>query len=195
MVWNRQWFVKDPDTGKRQARPNPPSEWIRKDVPALRIIDDELWEAVKARQATTRHTTQEGLGRVRRPKYLFSGLTMCETCGGGFVLSSRDTLVCFNATSRGTCTNARKIKRQEVEARVLRALRERFFEPGAFAECGFAEEMESRRKEHLAQLAGSRRELVTVEREIKKCIDAIKRGVPGEAVKDESPRSTTASWR
>ncbi|CAN5504832.1 hypothetical protein BH23ACI1_BH23ACI1_24020 [soil metagenome] len=46
MVWNRQRFLKDPDTGKRVARPNPPSEWITKDVPELRILDDELWQAV-----------------------------------------------------------------------------------------------------------------------------------------------------
>jgi DNA invertase Pin-like site-specific DNA recombinase len=32
LVWNRQRFLKDPDTGKRVARPNPPSEWITKDV-------------------------------------------------------------------------------------------------------------------------------------------------------------------
>lgn len=183
----RQRFIKDPDTGKRQARPNPVSDWIRKDVPALRIVDDDLWESVKARQGSTRLAMKAGIVRGRRPKYLFSGLTCCESCGGGFILSSRDTLACFNAESRGTCTNTRRIKRQDVEARVLRAMRERFFEPGAFAEfCrGFADEMETRRKERLAQMTATRRELASVEREIRKVIDAIKRGVPGDAVKDE----------
>src|SRR5687767_10352997 len=33
LVWNRQRFLKDPDTGKRVARVNPPSEWITKNVP------------------------------------------------------------------------------------------------------------------------------------------------------------------
>ena len=28
LVWNRQRFIKDPDTGKCQARPNPESEWV-----------------------------------------------------------------------------------------------------------------------------------------------------------------------
>jgi site-specific DNA recombinase len=51
LVWNRQRFLKDPDTGKRIARMNPPSEWILKNVPELRIIDDELWTGVKARYA------------------------------------------------------------------------------------------------------------------------------------------------
>src|SRR5436190_15154131 len=52
LVWNRQRFQKDPDTGKRVARVNPPSEWITKDVPELRIIDDEVWQAVQTRYAS-----------------------------------------------------------------------------------------------------------------------------------------------
>jgi site-specific DNA recombinase len=34
MVWNRQRFLKDPDTGKRVTRLNPESEWVISDVPA-----------------------------------------------------------------------------------------------------------------------------------------------------------------
>ncbi|MEO7133600.1 MAG: recombinase family protein, partial [Vicinamibacterales bacterium] len=43
LVWNRQRFVKDPDTGRRQARLNPAAEWITVAAPGLRIIDDDLW--------------------------------------------------------------------------------------------------------------------------------------------------------
>ncbi|SMO84297.1 Recombinase [Paracoccus laeviglucosivorans] len=46
LVWNRQRFIKDPGTGKRQTRPNPPEEWVI----YLRIIDDDLWQRVKALQ-------------------------------------------------------------------------------------------------------------------------------------------------
>ena len=37
-------------SGHRQAcaRLNPPSEWVMKGVPELRIIDDELWQAVQS---------------------------------------------------------------------------------------------------------------------------------------------------
>lgn len=186
LIWNRQRFVKDPDTGKRQARPNPSAEWITKDVPDLRVISDEIWQAAKARQAQSRVATQGGLVHARRPKYLFSGLTCCETCGGSFTLSSRDTLVCFNADARGTCANRRRIKRQDVEARVLRAMRERFFERGAFAAfCkGFTAELEAQRRERLTLQAGARRELAHVEREIWKLIQAIKNGVSGLVVRD-----------
>ena len=186
-VWNRRQFVKDPDTGKRVARPNPSSEWITKDVPELRIVDDDLWQAAKARQASTRSALKAGIVRARRPKYLFSGLTECGSCGGGFVLSSHDLLTCFNARSRGTCANRRSIKRQEVEARVMRAMRERFLDPGTFAAfCeGFTAEMTLQRREHLAKLAGARRELAAVDQEIRKLVQAIKDGVPALAIKNE----------
>src|SRR5438552_9489929 len=52
LVWNRQRFLKDPDTGKRVARPNPQSAWIIKEVPELRIIDEDAWRAVRARYAS-----------------------------------------------------------------------------------------------------------------------------------------------
>jgi hypothetical protein len=42
LVWNRQRFVKDPETGRRLARPNPPEAWIIEEMPALRIVEDEL---------------------------------------------------------------------------------------------------------------------------------------------------------
>ena len=54
LVWNRLRYVKDPDTGKRVSRLNPPTAWVTTDVPELRIIDADLWDAVKRRQAGLR---------------------------------------------------------------------------------------------------------------------------------------------
>ena len=42
IVWNRQRYIKDPNTGSRVSRPNPPSEWVTVDVPELRIVADDL---------------------------------------------------------------------------------------------------------------------------------------------------------
>lgn len=42
LVWNRLAYIKNPDTGNRVSRLNDPSEWIVKDVPELRIVDQEL---------------------------------------------------------------------------------------------------------------------------------------------------------
>jgi site-specific DNA recombinase len=51
LEWNRCSYVKDPRTGKRVARPNPKEQWEIVPVPDLRIVDDDLWSRVKARQA------------------------------------------------------------------------------------------------------------------------------------------------
>lgn len=56
LIWNRLRYLKDPSTGKRVSRLNPESEWIVKDVPDLRIIDDELWRAVRERQGEIAET-------------------------------------------------------------------------------------------------------------------------------------------
>ena len=50
LVWNRQRFMKNPATGRRVSRVNPPEDWIIAEVPELRIVDDALWQAAKARQ-------------------------------------------------------------------------------------------------------------------------------------------------
>jgi DNA invertase Pin-like site-specific DNA recombinase len=52
LVWNRLRYVKDPESGKRVSRMNPPESWITTDVPDLRIISDDLWARVKRRQET-----------------------------------------------------------------------------------------------------------------------------------------------
>jgi len=42
ITYNRQRFIKDPATGKRQARANAPSEWLTQDVPELAIVQTEV---------------------------------------------------------------------------------------------------------------------------------------------------------
>ena len=96
MVWNRCSYVKDPRTGKRVARPNPVSQWERMPVPDLRIISDELWQAVKRRQETVtfemeRDEEGHALNRSHRRRFLLSGLLICGCCGGSFSIMTRDT--------------------------------------------------------------------------------------------------------
>ena len=160
-------------------------------VPELRIVDDELWNQVKARQVEMRRVTSNGdpkrFNRARRPKYLFSGLTKCAECGGGYVMYWRDRLACFGARSRGTCTNRLTISRQEVEERVLVALRDKLMRRDLFEE--FCREVRARVE---SAADGAPREpvewpdeLAGVEREIRKLIQAIKDGVSALSIKDE----------
>ena len=63
-------------------------------VPALRLIDDDLWDAVRRRQqslsfAIPRDDDGNALNRAHRRKFLFSGLLKCGCCGGGFTIVGR----------------------------------------------------------------------------------------------------------
>lgn len=191
LVWNRQRFVEDPDTGKRLARLNPPSEWITKDVPELRIVSDEIWQSAKARQASVQRKWSakepRRFNQFRRPKYLFSGLTKCGECGAGFIVYSREHLGCFGARGRGTCANRLTIPRREVEERVLRALKDKLMRQEFFDEfCReFAKEMNRLRMEQRAGLTSAKRELVRLEGRRKKLVELVMDGVPGREVKDE----------
>lgn len=42
LIWNRLRYIEDSPAGKRVSRLNPKSAWVVKDVPDLRIVDDEL---------------------------------------------------------------------------------------------------------------------------------------------------------
>lgn len=70
LVYNRTRFVRDPETGKRLSRPNPPALWIRAEVPDLAIIDAATWAAAQARHA---HYAGRSLNACHRPRHPFSG--------------------------------------------------------------------------------------------------------------------------
>lgn len=91
------------------------------EVPAPRIVSDELWQGVKARQGEMRKTLSSGAALVlaRGPTYLFTGLTKCGVCGAGFTMFSKNRMACAGSHNRGTCDNGLTIRRDEVEARVL----------------------------------------------------------------------------
>ena len=188
LVWNRLRYIKTPDTGRRVSRLNPRSEWIIKEIPDLRIISNELWEATKRRQEAARRVlaSATSIVRARRPQYLFSGLTKCGVCGSGFVLKSRNRLSCFGACDKGTCTNRLTIRRDEIEARVLHALQEKLLRRDLFEEfCHeFTREVNRLRMAAGASVAASERELRRVEAEIGKLVQALKDGVPASIVKD-----------
>ena len=147
LVWNRLRYVKDPSTDKRVSRLNPPESWVIRDVPHLRIIDDELWRAVKARQnearkKVTRPTTAEpteeqpntGFWSHQRPRYLLTGLMRCGACGGGYTKISANLFGCAAARNKGTCDNRLNIRTEALEDIVCTGLKERLMDPDIFKE-------------------------------------------------------------
>jgi len=189
IVWNRLRFIKDPETGRRVARLNPESARITCHVPELRIIDQGLWDRVKARQgAMVAKISGHGV-RIedrRRPRYLFSGLLKCGSCCGGFVKYSHDRLGCATARTKGTCDNLLTIKRPFVEACVLNGLRDHLMDPSVceiFCE-EYTRHLNELRMGRNAASQGYRSELDKVTRDLDRLVQAILDGVPGSRVKD-----------
>jgi site-specific DNA recombinase len=73
-VWNRRQWLKDPETGKRRYVDRPREEWQVREVPHLRIVPADVWDAVRARDAT-RNTRPKGGAPMRT---LFAGLLRCS---------------------------------------------------------------------------------------------------------------------
>jgi site-specific DNA recombinase len=192
LVWNRQRFVKDPDSGKRIARLNPESEWIVQEVPHLRIIDDALWQAAKQRQEATSRKRDDDAGDAdqfrfwehQRPKYLFSGLSKCGCCGGGFSMISSTLLGCSTSRNKGTCDNRTNMRRDRLEARVLAALREKLLDPALFKLfCDeFTREMNSLRMEAGATIEASRSKIRRIDKELDTLLGLILRGGAAEKI-------------
>lgn len=70
LVWNRLDHVRNADTRKRVSRLNAEAKWMRKEVPELRIVPDDLWSAAKSGQRLTRHLVKiaGAFGAAKRPQ-------------------------------------------------------------------------------------------------------------------------------
>jgi site-specific DNA recombinase len=191
LVWNRQRFIKDPEMNRRQARPNPEDEWVVEDVKALRIVSHDMWAIVKARQSTTGRAIVGDLGvrseRARRPRYQFSGLITCGSCGGGYTLVGARHYGCANTRNRGTCQNRLTIRRDVLEETALRGLKDNLLEPELIHEfvTTYQQEYNRLRREQMNAQAASHAELARVERQIRNVVEAVKAGLFAPAMKDE----------
>jgi site-specific DNA recombinase len=130
LVWNRSRKVRDPDTGKRLMRVRPPEEWVTIEVPELRIIPQDLWDRVQQRRAGRRLVVNGNL-KGRQPKHLYSGLLVCGDCGFGNTIDSGAYYGCAAHRNRGPsiCSNSRQVRRDRLEAALLRLIFEDVFSP------------------------------------------------------------------
>ncbi|MFZ2490207.1 MAG: recombinase family protein [Thermoanaerobaculia bacterium] len=155
IVWNKIRMVKDPDTGKRVSRPNPPAEWQSVDAPHLRIIEHEIFERAGA-------IKQERGGplphHTRKPKRVLSGLLKCGCCGSG--MSVKDTrkgkqrIQCTQMKEAGTCDHRRVYDLDLVERTVFDGLKANLTTPDLIA--AYVETYNEERKRLAASLIATR---------------------------------------
>ncbi len=191
LVWNRQRFVIDPASGRRLGRPNPEKDWVIQEVPELRLVDDDLWAAAKARQRShsdrVRHVKQGNhLNAAHRPRYLLSGLISCGSCGSAYSMIGNDRYGCSGHRNRGTCENRLAIRRDELEERALRGLKDKLLAPELMEEFirAFHEELDSKSRVAVSTYDTSRRELAETSRKIESILGAIEAGIYTPTTRD-----------
>ena len=167
VVYNKSRKLRDPDTGKRVDRPNPPSEWKTFEDPALRIIAEELWEQVQARLAGLRRAQKRGEPIHRRP-HMLSGLLRCGVCNGALIIhgvgkQGRRRVRCSTAREAGTCTNTGSFYIDQIEQTVFR---------GIMYELRHPEALEAYLGEYQKEMARQRRDVGRRRDELKKALTA-----------------------
>ena len=184
LVWNRLRYIKDPSTGRRVSRVNPCEEWIYRDIPELRIVDDNLWNRVQTRLGAIRSSDQVAKARAtkfwtrRRPRHLLTGKAICGGCGGPAAPIGKDYIACSTARRRGTCTNRASIRRSEIETWIIEALRHQLMAPDLVSEFvrTFNDEINRTRRDRDRRRDGLEREQKELGRRIDILLDAFASG-------------------
>jgi len=127
----------------------------------------------------------------KRPKYLLSGLTRCGCCGGGYSAISTYLLGCSTARNKGTCDNRTNIRRDELEKRVLDALRHRLMAPEMFAAfCeAYTQEIYRLRMEASAATTSAQTEIARIDRDLDMLVNLILKGGAADRLNAKNGRT------
>lgn len=179
-VRNKCRKVRHPNTGKRVPRASLDDALLRIEMPHLRIVDQELWDAVqKIRQerAITYGKKGEERATVARRLHPFAGLFRCAECGGKMIIcgSGRNgdrSIACSAAWWKRSCTHGKSYSLARLTKLATEKMHAHLTDPD------FVNERAKEREKELARLdreAGgerevAQRELDRVELRIKKII-------------------------
>lgn len=182
-IWNRSHWVKHPETGRRLRQERPESEWIIHEIPELAIIDKATWDAAQARQRGRARDTRHPKGVGRPPRHLLSGILRCGGCGGPMVAVDAYRYGCSIAADRKTCPEAVKVKRKDVEAIVLRTIREDLLSEEAFDR--FQRQVQAALISAAPDVSSIQRKIAEAERVRTNIMAAIKMGIFTESTRGE----------
>lgn len=161
---------------------NDEKDWVITDVPDLRIVDQDVWDKVKEYQGVLSKLPK---AKKRRPVHLLSYLLKCGECGGGFSIVSAGRYGCSTSRNKGTCSCRTTIAKDELETRVLEALRTRLMDPEmtkVFCE-EYTKHLNKIRMERNASIELNKRELDKIERDLEKTYQAMLNGMNQDFVR------------
>jgi site-specific DNA recombinase len=185
LVWNRQHFIKDPDTGKRVARVNAKDELHFADAPQLRIIEEADWQRVQEIMAGK--SSDSGGPKKRKSPHLFTGLMKCGRCGRSYVSgggSKWPRFICAGRREAGICDNNRMISARIVERCTLGAIERDLLDDRVIAEV-VREYAAERKRLKASRVDADRRRsrrLGELERAVKNLIALVEGGADPQSV-------------
>ena len=133
LIWNRTQWISVPFSSRRKKVDRPRQEWVIREIPALRIVSDELWNQVQARfdAPSRRALAKSQKARMGRPpKHLLSGVMVCVCCGANMVIESRGRYACSSRTNgaKSLCDNALRVDASVAETALLSGIRDRLLD-------------------------------------------------------------------
>ena len=178
LYFNRREWRKNPETGRKVYRWRVPEKCEFVMMEALRIIDDETWEAVQRRIRSRRHLFSH---RRTATSHLLSGLLLCDHCGGRFSIVARDYYGCRNHMESGTCSNNLRFRLEAVEELVIRELVQHLPDwIEALRAAAAKRPPEGVKQPH----AETRRYLVKLRKQADAVMQAIQKGLHGRALEE-----------
>ncbi len=190
--WGRTVTRHNRHKGTSRAKITPASARTIVDVPHMRIVDDELFEAVQAR-LESRRSTPSSFRDQRRPTYMLSGLCWCGVCGKKYGVVS-DKLSCIGSAREGTCDNRRRVAREDLEDLVVSGLKGRLLRPELIEPylAGYRAEIERANAEQASRSEVGEARMKELERQIANIMDAVRdgriNGLAGEVMMQDLER-------
>jgi site-specific DNA recombinase len=182
-----QW-VKEPGTNRRVPRKRPPEEVVTMERPDLRIIDDELWQAVQARLKQPKCGAEKRMERGRS-RYLLSGILICDECGNPLTITGSNYTAyrCATRLKKGICGNDLLVREDVLRKECLDAIAETIRTPAnvEYVREQVAERIKNHGKEIKNEVAHRRERLERAEARTKELIDLMTSGIKSKTISTE----------
>ena len=146
-TWNASQFIRDPDSGKHLRRRRPKAEWVTNDIPALRIVSDELFARAQARTKSIADPDKR-LKSGGKMKHLLSGLLHCADCDGPYVIADKYSYACSSHWNGRHCPNNVRVNRKSLEGTILGPIMDALRDPARVKQMAAAMEKEFDRRMH-----------------------------------------------
>jgi len=192
--WNRISTKRNPVTGKVKRIKNSKEDWIEVLVPDLRIVPDELWFKVKARQKEIATSAKKAFAKAksRYSSNLFTGLIQCGLCGGNIVVvqgGKRKRYGCATHWNKGgiACANNLKIRKEVLWEEISKNLS---FKLDAQDKTYILDrgnnliDEEYAKRNQNSQIEWLKKELSKTQKELQNIAEAIKAGIITETTKE-----------